>query len=147
MRLWISHQTFLPGDEFRGMIAMQDMLRAAFDFLYKYMRRIRLHSRRLLSASVVLLVVGVVALSTATRRPYLHVQTASWHITKAGHLSASEGQECSKARSRAAAESRREIPTDPPSISSFHVSHEEVISPAQAIVTQSRHLRAPPSLS
>ena len=147
MRLWISHQTFLPGDEFDGMIAMQEMLGAAFDFLYEYMTRILLHSRRLLAASVVLLVVGVVALSTATRRPYLHVQTASWHLTKAGHLSAAEGQECSKARSRAAAESRREIPTDPPSASSHHVSREEVISPAQTMVTQSGHLRAPPSLS
>lgn len=129
------------------MIGMQGMLRAALDFLYENMARILLHSRRIMAASVLLLLLGVVSLSTATRRPCLQVLSRPWHIYKVGHMTPSRGHETSKARPTTVAESRLETPASAQTVSSFQVSREEAIPPALAIVVQRQRLRAPPSLS
>ncbi len=139
--------TSLSRDRFDGMIGMQGMLRAALDFLDENMARILLHTRRLMAAAVLLLLVGVVALSTATRKPCLHVLSGPWHTYKVGHMTPSRGHETSEGRPATVAESRPEIPPRAQSVSSFHVSREESIPPALAIVVQRQHLRAPPTLS
>ena len=129
------------------MIGVQEMLRAALDFLDKNMARILHHSQRIMAAGVLLLLVGVVALSTATRRPCLQVHSGPWHTYKVGHMTPSRGPETSEARPTTVAESRPEIPASTQSVSSFRVSREESIPPTLGIVVQRQHLRAPPTRS
>lgn len=123
------------------------MLRAALDFPHENMARTMVHSRRIMAAGVLLLLAGVIALSTATRRPCLQVHSGTWHIYKVGHMNPSKGHETSKARPTNVAESRPEIPPSAQTVSSFQVSREEAIPPALAIVVQRQRLRAPPTLS
>ena len=78
--------------------------RATLRFLQKYMSRFLLHSRRVMGASIVVLLMVIVALSTATRQPGLEVSTGPWHTWKAGHMTTVEGQETSETRSTASSE-------------------------------------------
>ena len=132
---------------FDGMINIQEKLRAALDFLDKNMARILLRSRRIIVASVLLLLVGVVALSTATRRPCLQVSTAAWHVWKSGHMTKSDGLEACNLRVTAEAKTPQTNPgeslTQAPSI---YFPHEETIPPAMPLIAQIRHFRAPPAL-
>jgi hypothetical protein len=139
--------TSLSSDRFDGMIGMQGMLRAALDFLSEIMARILLHSRRIMAASVLLLLVGVVALSTATRRPGLQVSTGPWHTWKAGLMTKAEGQEACKLRVTAAALTLQAAPQESPAPApSIYLPHEETIPPALPLIAQIRHFRAPPTL-
>jgi hypothetical protein len=127
---------------------VQEMLRAALDLLDENMARILLHSGRFMAAGVLLLLVGVVALSTATRRPCLQVSTRPWHTWKAGYMTNAEGQEACKLRANAAAlmfqAAPQEFPAPAPSI---YLPHKETIPPALPLIAQIRHFRAPPTLA
>jgi hypothetical protein len=111
------------------------------------MARILLHSRRIMAASILLLLAGVVALSTATRRPCLQALSGPWHIYKVGHMTPAEDHGTSQARPSTVAESRSEVPASAQPVCFFHFNCEEAIPPTLGIIVQPQHLRAPPSLS
>ena len=140
-------ETPLSRGWFDGIIDMHEMLRAALSFLDENMARILLHSRRILAASVLLLLVGVVALSTATRRPCLEGSTGPWHTWKAGHMTTAEGQEACKLRVTAEVNTLQAAPQESPAPApSIYLPHEETIPPALPLIAQIRHFRAPPTL-
>ena len=140
-------ETPLSWGWFDDIIRMQETLRAALDFLDENMARILLHSRRIMAAGVLLLLVGVVALSTATRRPCLQVSTGPWHTWKAGHMTKAEGHEACKLRANAAALTFQAAPQESPAPApSIYLPHEETIPPALPLIAQIRHFRAPPTL-
>ena len=102
-----------------------------------------------MAVSVLLLLAGVVVLSTATRKPCLQVSTAPWHLCKAGHMTMSGGEGTSKLLVMAAAETPQTAPEEtltliPPR--SVYLPLDNSIPPAISIVVQIRHFRAPPSL-
>jgi hypothetical protein len=100
-----------------------------------------------MAISALVLLAGVVVLSAATRKPCLQVCTGPWHLCKAGHMTESDGQETCKLRATAEAQTPQtaveEAPAPTPSID---LLREETISPANSIVVQIRHFRAPPTL-
>jgi hypothetical protein len=116
------------------------------EFLYIYMSRFLLHSRRLLGASIVVLLLVIVALSTATRQPALHVLSAPWHTWKAGYMTKAEGHETSPTRSTAPSEMPGEALAVPLPVPLFYVPVEIIAPPPSSIVIESRRLRAPPTL-
>ncbi len=111
------------------------------------MTRILLRSRRLMAVSVLLLLAGVVVLSTATRTPCLHACSAPWHLWKAGYMTQSEGQDACKLRVTSLAQAPQATPEEalapPPSI---YFPHEETIPPLLSLVVPIRHFRSPPTL-
>jgi hypothetical protein len=105
------------------------------------MKRIFAISGRAFAVSVLFLLAGVIALSIATRRPYLAVHTGSWHISKAGHMTEAETQECGVAQ---AAELAFEVQTATRPSPAAYVSHEELLPNRLAVVVQKHHFRSPP---
>jgi len=91
---------------------------------------------------VVSLLVGVVALSTTTRRPFLRPCTGLWHTCKAGHLSESEQHRSSvtKANNEVAEDLGAEAEATPTS----YVPCEEVLPRVRALVVSKYHFRSPP---
>ena len=126
---------------------MLEILRGPLALFLKSMTRILLRSRRLMAVSILLLLAAVVVLSAATRRPCLQVSTGPWHLSKAGHMTKSEGQESCKLRVTAEAQTPQSAPEkSPASPPSIYIPHEETIPPVSSIVVQIRHFRAPPTL-
>ena len=110
------------------------------------MTRILLRSKQLLTASVLVLLAGVVVLSAATRRPNVQACSGPWHLWKVGRMTKSEGEEVCKWRVAAQAEAPQTAPNvSPVAPVLIYCPHEETIPPAlSAPVVQIRHLRAPP---
>jgi hypothetical protein len=107
------------------------------------MKRIIALYRSVFSAGIMFLLVGVVALSTATRRPCLRVCSGSWHTYKAGHFTQSEQHESSVANEAESAEVVvAETKASPPS----YVPCEETLPIALALTVQKHHFRSPPFL-
>ena len=107
------------------------------------MKRIIARYRRFLVASVMLLLVGVVALSVATRRPCLHVRSGPWHTSKAGHMNESEQHEISATdAAETAGDDVAETKASPPR----YVPHEEILPIALPLTFQRNHFRSPPVL-
>jgi hypothetical protein len=105
------------------------------------MRRIIGRYRRFFVASVMFLLVGVVALSTATRRPCLQTRSGPWHTYKAGHLTEAKQYEISLANSAESAEVVvAEAKASPPRF----VPHEETLPIAPLLTAQKHHFRSPP---
>ena len=138
----------LPGDKINGIIMGQGIFKVSVAFLLEGMTRILLRSRRAMAVGILLLLAGVVVLSTATRKPFLHVCTGTWHLWKAGHMTTSEGQEIWKLRTIAAIQrphiARGECLASPPPA---YLPHKETIPPALFLIVQVRHFRAPPALA
>jgi hypothetical protein len=107
------------------------------------MKRIFEISGRAFAAGVLFLLAGVIALSVATRRPYLKACTGSWHISKAGHMTEGETRECGVAQ---AAELVNEIEAGTRSSPVTYVSREELLPNALALVVHKHHFRSPPFL-
>jgi len=104
-------------------------------------------SRRLMAVSILLLLAGVVVLSTATRKPCLHASTAPWHLWKAGHMTESEGQETCKLRVASEAHTPQASPEEAPApLPSTYFPHEETIPPLLSLVVPIHHFRSPPTL-
>ncbi len=112
-------------------------------FTFKDMERIIARYRRLFAASVMFLLVGVVALSIATRRPCLQARSGPWHTYKAGHMNESEQHEISATdAAEVARDDEAETKTSPPR----YVPHEEILPIALSLTFQRRHFRSPPVL-
>jgi hypothetical protein len=126
---------------------MLEIFRAPLAHFIESMTRILVRSRRLMAVSILVLLAGVVVLSTATRKPCLHACTAPWHLWKAGHMTELEGQDACKLRVTSAAQAPQatseEAPPPPPSI---YFPHQETIPPPLFLVVPIRHFRSPPSL-
>lgn len=95
------------------------------------------------AVGVLLLLAGVIALSSATRRPYREARTGSWHISKAGHMTEGETQECGAARP---AEMPSEVGAGTGPAPVTCLPRTELLPNALALVVQKHHFRSPPFL-
>ncbi len=110
------------------------------------MTRTLLRSRRLLAVSILLLLAGVVVLSAATRRPCLHVSSASWHVWKSGYMAKSESFDASAFHLTAEAlASPINLEVSPVALPPIYFSQEESAPPENTIVVQIRNFRSPPA--
>jgi len=139
----ISCQNVLPCGKSDGIIVTLDTSRAALGHIHESMRGIIARYRVVFVASIMFLLLGVVALSTASRRPCLQVSSGPWHTYKASHMSESEQHESSVANSAESAEFVvAEIKASPPR----YVPHEETLPVTLPITFQKHRLRSPPVL-
>jgi hypothetical protein len=107
------------------------------------MKRIIARYRAVFVASIMFLLVGLVALSTATRRPCLQACSGSWHTYKAGHMTEPQQQESSVTNAPESAETVvAETKASPPR----YVPHEETLPLPLPITFQKHHFRSPPVL-
>ena len=100
-----------------------------------------------MAISALVLLAGVVVLSAATRKPCLQVCTGAWHLTKAGHMTKSEGHDTCKLRVVAEAQTPlTAVEETLAPLPLIYLANEETIPPVNSIVVQIRHFRAPPTL-
>ena len=107
------------------------------------MKRIIALKRRVFSAGILFLLVGVVALSIATRQPRLRACTGPWHTYKAGHLIQSEQWQISAPE---AAESVEDVMVEDKAFLPLDLPHEETLPSALPLTVQKHHFRSPPFL-
>ena len=104
--------------------------------------------RRLVSMSGLILLVTVVCLSTATRRPCLSASTAPWHLWKAGCMRQPGTQETNVHRARAQSQSEQTASKALPSDERLAFLRRSEAPPRPlSIILQIRHFRSPPHLS
>jgi len=139
----ISCRNVLPCGKSHGIIVTLDTLRAASGHFRESMRGIIACYRAVFVASIMFLLVGVVALSTATRRPCLQVSSGPWHTYKAGHMTESEQLESSVIN---AAESDEVVGAEPKASPRRYVPHEETLPVTLPITFSRHHFRSPPVL-
>jgi hypothetical protein len=108
------------------------------------MKRIITSYGRVFVASTMFLLLGVVALSTATRRPCLQTGSGPWHTYKASHMCESEQHESSVTNVAESAEFDVAKTKGPPP---RHVSDEETLPVTLPITFQIHHFRSPPVLA
>jgi hypothetical protein len=106
------------------------------------MERIITNSRPVFAAGILFLLAGVVALSTATRRPNLRACSGSWHTYKAGHFTESEQNEIGAAQ---AAESVEGVVAEPETSPPSYIPFNEALPIAFALTVHRHHFRSPPS--
>jgi hypothetical protein len=95
------------------------------------------------AVSVLFLLVGVAALSIATRQPYPQAGKGSWHISKAAHMAEAESHEgCVTQAAELADEVEAETGPSPVN----YVAHKESLPTALALIVQKHHFRSPPFL-
>ena len=97
--------------------------------------------RLVFAAGIVLLLVGVCALSTATRRPFLRPCSGFWHTYKAGHLSESKQHRSSLTKATEVAE---DVGAENEAPATRNVPCEEVLPTALALIVHKHHFRSPP---
>ena len=95
------------------------------------------------AAGILFLLVGVVALSAATRRPYLRPSSGSWHICKAGHFTESERHESSVTQT---AEGGDKVEAETNNSSSSYGLCVELLPAPLALTVPNNYFRSPPSL-
>ena len=139
----VSRRNVLPWGKPDGIIVTLDDLRATLGLFYKSMRGIIARYRAVLVASIMFLLVGVVALSTATRRPCLQAYSGPWHTYKAAHMTESEQQESSVTN---AAESAEAVVAENKPSPPRHVPHKEALPVTLPITFPKHQLRSPPVL-
>jgi len=105
------------------------------------MNRIIAVYRLVFAAGIVLLLVGVCALSTATRRPFLRPCTGLWHTSKAGHLTESKQHHSSLTKATEVAE---DVGPENETAATCYVPCEEVLPKALALIVHKHHFRSPP---
>jgi len=65
------------------------------------MHRISTRYGQFLVCSVMILLAGVISLSTGTRQPFLRAPSGAWHTYKAGHMTESVQQDSGEVAGRA----------------------------------------------
>ena len=95
------------------------------------------------AGGILFLLVGIVALSAATRRPYLRPGGGSWHLCKAGHFSESEGPKGLAIKADTLSDDPQPQTEAP---LSAYVPCEEVLAAALALTVHEPYFRPPPSL-
>lgn len=139
----ISRRSTLPCGKSDGIIDMSDILRAALGLSREGMKRIIASYGRVFVASIMFLLVGVVALSTATRRPCLQTTSGPWHTYKASYMTEPQQQESSVTH---AAESAEAVVAETKAPPARYVPHEETFPVNLPITFQKHLLRSPPVL-
>jgi hypothetical protein len=120
-----------------------DIPRALLGLIHEGMKRIIWRYRRFFVASVMFLLVGVVALSTATRQPCVRACAGPWHTYKAGRMTEPEQQESAVTKAAEPAEDTSvETKASPP----LYAPDEETLPIALSLTTQKHHFRSPPFL-
>jgi hypothetical protein len=122
---------------------MLNIPRGILGLFYESMKRIIADHRRLSVASVMFLLVGVVALSTATRRPCLRARSGAWHIYKASRMTEAQQKEISVTK---AAEPAEVVVADAEASPPRYVPHEEMLPIGLPLALQKHHFRSPPLL-
>jgi len=107
------------------------------------MKRLLAISGRGFALGVVFLLVGVAALSFATRRPYPEAGKGAWHISKVGHMMEAESHGSSVTQP---AELTDDIEAGIGPSTATYVPHKELLPDALALVIQRYHFRSPPVL-
>lgn len=97
--------------------------------------------RSVFAVGVVLIVVGVVALSTASRRPYHSQSGVTWHISKASRMS----QSASHHSTRVQKTETRSLEAVEPVVAARWP--EETPRRTFPVAIRARHFRSPPVLS
>jgi hypothetical protein len=105
------------------------------------MKRIIAQHQRLLVVSVMFLLVGVGALSGATRRPCLQACSGPWHICKAGRMA--EPQPLAMPITNAT-ESAEVVVAEPEALHPRYAPREEALLVALPVTFQKHHFRSPP---
>jgi len=105
------------------------------------MNRIIAFYRLVFAAGIVLLLVGMFALSTATRRPFLRPCTGLWHTCKAGHLTESKQHRSSVTKATEVAE---DVGAETEAAATSYVPCEEVLPTALSLIVHKHHFRSPP---
>jgi hypothetical protein len=122
---------------------MLEISRPPATLYFQSMNGISVRYGRGFVASVMFLLVGVVALSTATRQPCFRAYSGPWHTYKAGRMTQPEQHKISVSNSAESAEvAVAETKTLPPR----YVPHEEILPIALPLTVQKHHFRSPPLL-
>ena len=123
--------------------SMSDILRALLELFYESVKRIIARYSPVFLASIMFLLVGVVALSAATRQPRLRACSGPWHTYKAGHMTEPEPHEISVAN---AAEPAQLVVAEARASRPRYVPDEETLPIALPLTVQKHHFRSPPFL-
>jgi hypothetical protein len=107
------------------------------------MNRLLAISERAVAVGVVFLLIGVAALSIATRRPYPEAGKGSWHISKAGRMIEAESHGSSVAQP---AELTDEVEAETGPSPETYAPLKELLPDALALIVQKHHFRSPPFL-
>ena len=107
------------------------------------MKRLLAISGPAFAVSVVFLLVGVAALSVATRQPYPEAGKGAWHISKVGHMIEAEGHESCVTRT---AEWTDDVEAQTGPSPETYVAHKELLPDALALIVQKHHFRSLPVL-
>ncbi len=107
------------------------------------MKRLPAISGHAFAVSVVFLLVGVAALSVATRRPYHEAGKGAWHISKVGHMIEAESH---GSRVTQPAELTDGVEAETGPSPETYVAHKELLPDALALIIQKHHFRSPPVL-
>lgn len=113
------------------------------ELFYESMKRTFVRCSPVFLASIVFLLVGVAALSAATRQPCLRACSGPWHTYKAGYMTESEQLEMPVAR---AAEPAQIVVAETKASRPRYVPDEETIPIALPLTLQKHHFRSPPFL-
>jgi len=108
------------------------------------MKRIIASYARVFVATTMFLLVGMVALSIATRRPCLQASSGPWHTYKASHMTEPQQQESSVTP---AAESAEVVMAENKASLPRYVPREETLPVTLPITFQKNHFRSPPVLA
>jgi len=107
------------------------------------MKRLLAISGRAFAVSVVFLLVGVAALSVATRQPYPEAGKGAWHISKVGHMAEAESHGSSVTQP---AELADEVEAETGFSRVNYISQRETLPTALALIVHKHHFRSPPVL-
>jgi hypothetical protein len=123
---------------------MLDIPRAGLGLSHEGMKRIIASYARVFVATTMFLLVGMVALSIATRRPCLQACSGPWHTYKASHMTEPQQQESSVTP---AAESAEVVMAENKASLPRYVPREETLPVTLPITFQKNHFRSPPVLA
>ena len=122
---------------------MLDILRGLLALFYESMKRIIARYSPVFVASIMFLLVGVVALSAASRQPRLRACSGPWHTYKGGHMTEPEPREISVAN---AAEPAQIVVAETKAPRPRYFPDNEALPVALPLTVQKYLFRSPPFL-
>lgn len=136
----------LPHDMFGGSIDARGLSGNILSLVFEIMTQSLRRSRQLLAASILPLLLAVVALSSATRQPCLQPCSGGWHTFKAGYMTESHGQDVCAPKAIAERETALAVPLAPASTPSRRLREEDQVFPRLSRDFQVPSFRSPPVL-
>ncbi len=107
------------------------------------MKRLHAISGLAFAVSVVFMLIGVAALSVATRQPYPGAGKGAWHISKVGRMIEAESHGSSVTQP---AELTDDVEAQTGPSPETYVPHKELLPDALALIVHKHHFRSPPFL-